>query len=197
MHSPCNRPRSSNRFIKGTKPPILTNSAITNFPLGFRSANTGTRCPIFWISSISNFTPAAHAIAKKCNTAFVDPPNAVITTMAFSIAFLVKISLGQIPFNANAIAALPASLASNFLLGETAAIAELLGKLNPIASIAHAIVFAVYIPPHDPGPGIAHFSISPNCSSVIEPFALCPTASNTLTISKSFFPKHPGKIVPP
>ena len=38
--------------------------------------------------------------------------------------------------------------------------AELLGKLIPSASIALAIVFAVYIPPHDPGPGIAHDSIA-------------------------------------
>ena len=94
-------------------------------------------------------------------------------------------------------AAFPASFASIFLFGETAVIAELFGRLSPIASMAQAIVFAVYIPPHEPGPGIAHLSISPNCLSVIEPFALCPTASNTLTISNSFFPKHPGKIVPP
>ena len=94
-------------------------------------------------------------------------------------------------------AAFPASFASIFLFWETAVIAELFGRLSPIASMAQAIVFAVYIPPHEPGPGIAQRSISPNCASLIEPFALCPTASNTLTISNSFFPKHPGKIVPP
>jgi hypothetical protein len=32
---------------------------------------------------------------------------------------------------------------------------------------------------------------------VIDPFARGPPASNTRTISNSFFPKHPGKIVPP
>ena len=34
-----------------------------------------------------------------------------------------------------------------------AGIEELYGTLNPRASIALAIVFAVYIPPHAPGPG--------------------------------------------
>ena len=40
---------------------------------------------------------------------------------------------------------------------ETAVCAELFVKDKPIASMAHAIVFAVYMP-HRPGPGIA-FSI--------------------------------------
>ena len=75
--------------------------------------------------------------------------------------------------------------------------AELLGRLSPIASIAHAIVLAVYIPPHDPGPGIAQRSISPSWASLIAPLALWPTASKTLTISSFFSPKHPGRIVPP
>ena len=41
----------------------------------------------------------------------------------------------------------------------TAFCAELLGKLMPSASIADAIVFAVYMPPHEPAPGIATSSI--------------------------------------
>ena len=50
--------------------------------------------------------------------------------------------------------------------------AELLGRLSPIASIAQAIVLAVYIPPHEPGPGIAQRSISPSWASLIAPLAL-------------------------
>ena len=41
------------------------------------------------------------------------------------------------------------------LSSEIAACAELLGRLRPSASIAEAIVLAVYMPPHDPAPGHA------------------------------------------
>ena len=46
---------------------------------------------------------------------------------------------------------------------EMAAMAELFGRLIPMASIAEAIVLAVYIPPQEPAPGIDLDSISSNC----------------------------------
>ncbi len=54
----------------------------------------------------------------------------------------------------------PARRQSASLSGDTASCAELLGRLMPSASIAEAMVFAVYMPPQDPGPGIAVRSIS-------------------------------------
>ena len=39
--------------------------------------------------------------------------------------------------------------------GQEYVVEELFGKQNPIASIAEAIVFAVYIPPQAPAPGQA------------------------------------------
>ena len=69
----------------------------------------------------------------------------------------------------------------------------------PIASIALAIVLAVYIPPQEPGPGIAQEVMSSNPLSESLSLECAPTASNTETIS-SFFDcpvMQPGKIVPP
>ena len=49
--------------------------------------------------------------------------------------------------------AAPASKQSRSLSSDIAACAELFGKLIPSASIAEAMVFAVYIPPHEPSTG--------------------------------------------
>ena len=43
-------------------------------------------------------TPAVWAIARKCSTALVDPPVAMITATAFSIDFLVTRSRGLMSF---------------------------------------------------------------------------------------------------
>ena len=51
--------------------------------------------------------------------------------------------------------AAPALYESRRLFSDTASCAELLGSDRPSASIADAIVLAVYMPPHEPGPGIA------------------------------------------
>ena len=84
--------------------------------------------------------------------------------------------------------AAPASRQSLRFSSEIAFCAELFGKLIPNASMAEAIVFAVYIPPHEPGPGIAVCSTSrSSCSDTVPP-ATPPTASNTEIISRRFFP---------
>ena len=59
------------------------------------------------------------------------------------------------------------------------------------------MVFAVYMPPQAPAPGIAHCSISDSSLSETWPRACWPTASNTDTMS-TFRPRYfPGMIVPP
>src|SRR6202011_104174 len=80
---------------------------------------------------------------------------------------------------------------------EIAACAELLGKLMPSASIAEAMVFAVYIPPQEPGPGIAQDSTCSSSPSEIFPLEWAPTASKIETISMFRSPMQPGRIVPP
>ena len=185
--SPYNIPASSKIFIRGCIPPIFTNSDIIYFPLGLRSPKTGTFLPILVKSFNSNFIPIAFAIASKCKTAFVDPPKVIVTVMALINAFRVIISFGVIFFSNKFFIALPEFIQSKFLSLEIAACEELPGKLIPNASTAEAIVFAVYIPPHDPGPGIAFFSILFNSFSEISSLANCPTASNTETISIFLF----------
>ena len=56
----------------------------------------------------------------------------------------------------------------------------------PSASNAELIVLAVYMPPHEPLPGIARRSISPKSFSFILPAVNWPTASKTLTMLRSW-----------
>ena len=53
------------------------------------------------------------------------------------------------------------------------------GSAMPSASAHTDIVFAVYIPAHDPAPGQAARSMSCSSPSVISPAECAPTASNT------------------
>ena len=101
--------------------------------------------------------------------------------MAFSKASLVIISEG---FKSNSIKcsiAAPASLQSCFLLLEMASWLLLPGRLIPRASMAEAIVLAVYMPPHEPGPLTEISSILMSSSSEISPFAYSPVFSQTVT----------------
>ena len=56
-------------------------------------------------------TSAACAMARKCSTALVEPPVAMITATAFSIAFLVTMSRGLRSFLIASISTLADSLA--------------------------------------------------------------------------------------
>ncbi len=93
---PSRYPSFNKNFITPGTPPTLCKSSITYFPLGFKSAKKGVRSLIFWKSLILSFTPTDFAIAIRCKTAFVDPPNTVMRVSAFSKAFRVIISLGFI-----------------------------------------------------------------------------------------------------
>ena len=61
----------------------------------------------------------------------------------------------------------PARSQSVCLSAEMAAWAEELGRDMPRASIAEAMVLAVYIPPQEPAPGMAQDSISASSVSSI------------------------------
>ena len=62
-------------------------------------------------SSIVHSTPAVWAMAKKCSTALVEPPVAMITATAFSMASLVTMSRGLRSFLMASIKTLADSLA--------------------------------------------------------------------------------------
>src|SRR5258705_9573176 len=99
-------------------------------------------------------------MARRWRTALVEPPRAMTTVMAFSKAFLVMMSSGKIPCLSMSTTAAPACQQSSFLASEVAFWAELLGKLMPKTSIALAMVLAVYMPPQEPGPGMAQDSMA-------------------------------------
>ena len=103
----------------------------------------GTRREIRSKSSSSSGMPASWAMASRCSTAFVEPPVAMTTVMAFSSDSLVTTSLGRRPSRSWATTAIPASKAASARRSEIAGGVALPGSDRPIASTAVAIVFAV------------------------------------------------------
>ncbi len=152
------------------------------------------RAPIRVKSSRVSGTPTASAMARRWSTALVDPPSTMLTVMAFSKASLVMIRRGVRPSSSRWSTASPARRQSSRLSDEIASWAELPGRLMPSASMADAIVLAVYMPPHEPGPGMALRSTSSSSSSLTAPRVWAPTASNTEMMSVR---SGPGRMVPP
>jgi len=103
------------------------------------------------------------------------------------------------PALTRASAASPARLQSSLFSGPIASWVELFGSDMPSASMAEAIVLAVYIPPQEPGPGMEQASTVRRPASSSACAACRPTASNTETMSHSLFVSGwmPGRIVPP
>ena len=127
----------------------------------------------------------------------VEPPKAVIKTIAFSNDFLDIISRGFKSKLIKFFIASPILLISfNFSI-ETAGIEELLGRVNPITSIAEAIVLAVYIPPQAPAPGHAFLIIQSKSFFFNFPETCSPQASNAETISSFCDLYFPEAMVPP
>ena len=91
----------------------------------------------------------------------------------------------------------PVSIETLFLVLLLAGIEEENGKDIPSASIAEAMVFAVYIPPQAPDPGHDFLIISLYSLLSIEPETFSPHASNAETISNFLFLWQPESIVPP
>ena len=123
------------------------------------------------------------AIAKKCKTALVDPPKAITNEIAFSMDFFEIISSGLISFKINFSMDFPTSFDKLSLFELFAGMEEENGSDIPNASIAEAIVLAVYIPPHAPEPGQDFLIICLYSISFILPETLPPHASNAETIS--------------
>ena len=95
--SPCIRPASSRAFITTGTPPTRSTSVMTYCPNGLTSARCGTFSPIRLKSSSTRSTSASWAMASRCSTAFVEPPNAITTAIAFSNASLVRMSRAVMP----------------------------------------------------------------------------------------------------
>ena len=74
------------------------------------------------MSSSVSFTPTVVAIARRCNTALVDPPNAITVTSALRNAAGVIMSDGVIPSASSRRTAAPAARHSSNLAGEVAGV---------------------------------------------------------------------------
>jgi len=157
----------------------------------------GTPLEIRSKSSIESSTRASFAIASRCSTALVDPPSAITTAIAFSNASRVRICRGRTPSARRRITVPPLARAASSRRGSVAGGDAEPGSDSPSASTAAAMVFAVYMPAHEPGPGHAVRSSSFSSSGVMDPAETLPTASNTSWIVTSRPRKEPGMIVPP
>ena len=78
-------------------------------------------------------------------------------------------SRGRMSRSSSTRIAAPARKHSSSLPGSSAGVDELSGSDMPSASIAAAIVLAVYMPPQAPAPGQAWRTMSLRSSSVIRP----------------------------
>src|SRR5271167_4910760 len=94
---------------------------------------------------------ADEAIAKRCSLRLVEPPSAMTTVIAFSNDLRVMMRRGVSPNLIKLTTAAPARPQSSRFWPDTASCAELFGKLIHMASMADAMVLAVYIPEQEPG----------------------------------------------
>ena len=62
---------------------------------------TGTFCPILYGNHLVIILFQLFCLAIICNTPFVEPPNDIIVVIAFSIDFLLIMSLGFMSFSNN------------------------------------------------------------------------------------------------
>ena len=126
----------------------------------------------------------------------VEPPRAMTTVIAFSNASLVMICRAVMPLRSRLTTASPEATAKASRRLSGAGGAALPGSAMPRASATLAIVFAVYMPPQEPSPGQAAFSMASSSSRVISPRAQAPTPSKTSMIVRSRSPSLPGRVDP-
>ena len=166
-------------------------------PPGLRSTKSGVRAEIESKSSRTSGTPASRAIARRCRTAFVEPPVAATAAIAFSNAARVRIFDGTRPSFRRSMTSRPAARATPAFAGSVAGTSFAPIGERPRNVSAVAIVFAVNWPPHAPAPGHAPASTSQSFSSESFPAACAPTASKTSWIVTSLPATFPGSMEPP
>mmetsp|Transcript_15904 Transcript_15904/g.41237 ORF Transcript_15904/g.41237 Transcript_15904/m.41237 type:complete len:264 (+) Transcript_15904:302-1093(+) len=169
MQEPSMKPFCMRYLSTAGVPPTLCRSSMTYLPEGFRSAMKGTRLETFWKSSMLSGTLQALAIASRCSTALVEPPVAMMSTIAFSNAARVMMSRGLRSIFMRLSSAAPAIRHSSRFRGSSAGMEEEYGNVMPIASMAEAMVLAVYMPPQAPAPGHELRTMSKRSFSSISP----------------------------
>ena len=154
---------------------MSTSSDIKYRPLGFRSASTGTRLPMRVKSSSVELHAARLRHGEQVQHRVGRAAERDVTVIAFSNASCVRMSHGLMPALDQA-APRPRRRceASLRLVRDDRLLRRAVGRLMPSASMAQAMVFAVYMPPQQPGPGIAVLSTSCSSLSVIVPLRVRP-----------------------
>ena len=136
-------------------------------------------------------------MAGKCRVVLVLPPIAISTLIAFSMDSCVTICLGVTPSITILTNRFPDSFAIRVFLASTACAVPQPGRLNPSASVRHAIVLAVNNPAQEPAPLQDIFSILLSSESDIAPLWYAPTPSKTDMRSRYSSPTKPGSMGPP
>src|ERR1700760_4417473 len=121
----------------------------------------------------------------------------MISATAFSIDFFVMMSRGfRSCFTASTSTRADSAAESTFSSSGLAIVDEYSSDM-PSASNDELIVFAVYMPPHEPDDGHAFLSTPSKSSCDMRPAVNSPTASNDDTMVRSVPFQLPGLIVPP
>ncbi len=141
-------------------PPAAWKSCIRPVPEGWTSASTGTPAPRRPKSSRGSGTPARPAIAARWMTALVEPPAACSTRIALPNAAGDSTTEGDRSLPTAATAHRPACSAAAMAAGSPAGIVLDPGIISPSASAISAIVDAVPMVLHAPGPQARHLSRS-------------------------------------
>src|SRR3954471_21371762 len=108
-------------------------------------------------------------MARKCSTALVEPPVAMIRLTAFSIDLRVMMSRGLMSFLTASTSTRADSAAEPVFSSSGFAIVDEYSNDMPSASNDDDIVFAVYMPPHEPDEGQALRSMPSKSSCDMRP----------------------------
>ena len=114
-------------------------------------------CGTLWFSSSnssgSSTMPSSRAMAGRWMAAFVEPPMALCTMMAFSKASRVRISPARMPCSASFGISRPARRAAAKISRMVAGMSAAPGSVRPSASAMHCMVLAVPRKEHAPQEG--------------------------------------------
>ena len=177
--SPCSIGRSC--CSTAGSAPAYWKSSMRKRPDGMRFTSSGTSAARRSKSSSSSGTSTRPASARRCTIAFVEPPRAALTLIAFSNASRVSTSDGRTFSFTRSTIRRPAACDIAYRRESTAGIAAMPGSCIPSASVMHAIVEAVPIVMQWPGLRAMHASATVRSSSVSLP-ARCSSVSRHTSV---------------
>ncbi|CAL1692820.1 hypothetical protein MMB232_03002 [Brevundimonas subvibrioides] len=151
-------PAAASRWATSRVPPAAYRCDARNRPPGFRSQITGASTQASWQSSMPKSMPASVAMAVRCMTALVDPPEAEQAMAAFFRLARVMYLRAVSPANTRSTISRPHRSPSDALAGSTAGTSLAPIGDSPIIDSAMAMVLAVNWPPQAPAPGQAALS---------------------------------------